>query len=152
MVLNIITNEELITSQIVKSILLIVIGSGIIYKMSIIIKNKSKRKTAINFVILIALTISAFLIIKEYRIEASLLEHPEYVQGITLSYCNAFARGEGITFEYEVNGIKYTNCNTFYPVLKDSIIVPGGKYSVKFSTKFPESGRMNFKMKNKIKK
>ena len=76
-----------------------------------------------------------------------LLKNPEYVQGTTVGYCDVFARGQGIEFEYEVNGQKFRNCNTFHPVSKDSIIVPGGKYQVRYSVKFPGLGRMNFRLK-----
>ena len=145
--LNIVTNEELLASQIVKSILLVIVGVGIIYNLFKSFKHESKTKTIINSIFLAILSVAAFFIIKEFRIEASLLNQPEYVQGITIDYCKAFARGEGISFEYEVNGIKYNNCDTFYPLSKDSIVVPRGKYTVRFSSKFPESGRMNFKMK-----
>jgi hypothetical protein len=65
-----------------------------------------------------------------------------------VGYCEVFARGQGIEFEYEVNGQKFRNCNTFHPVSKDSIIVPGGKYQVRYSAKFPGAGRMNFRLKS----
>ncbi|MBI5857720.1 MAG: hypothetical protein HZB42_08715 [Sphingobacteriales bacterium] len=147
MLLNIVTDEELLTSQIVKTILLILTGAGIIYNLFRIVRKKSKSKRIINSVIFIILSVAIIFIFKEYRVESALLKNPEYVQGTTIGYCNVFARGQGIEFEYEVNGQKFRNCNTYHPVSKDSIIVPGGKYEVRYSQKFSGKGRMNFRKK-----
>lgn len=147
MLLNIVTNEELLTSQIVKTILLFLLGAGIIYNVLRFIRVESKTKKIINIVILTILSALLFFVFKEYRVEAALLKKPEYVQGVTIGYCDVFARGQGIEFEYEVNGRKFRNCNTFHPVSKDSIVVPGGKYLIRYSVKFPDLGRMNFRQK-----
>ncbi len=147
MLLNIITNEELLTSQIVKTILLFLLGAGSIYNILRIIHAESLTKKIINIAILTILSVLLFFVVKEYRVEAALLKNPEYVQGTTIGYCDVFARGHGIEFEYEVNGRKFRNCNTFHPVSKDSIVVPGGKYLIRYSVKFPDSGRMNFRQK-----
>lgn len=147
MLLNIVTNEELLTSQIVKTILLFLIGAGIIYNVLRIIRAESKTKKIINITILTILSVLLFFVFKEYRVEAALLKNPEYVQGITVGYCDVFARGQGIEFEYEVNGRKFRCCNTFHPVSKDSVVVPGGKYMIRYSVKFPDLGRMNFRKK-----
>lgn len=145
MLLNIVTDEELLASQIVKTILLFLIGAGIIFNIFRIIRAESKTKRIINISILTILSVSLFFVINEYRVEAALLKNPEYVTGTTVGACSVFARGRGIEFEYEVNGRKYRNCNTFHPVSIDSITVPGGKYLVRFSARFPGSGRMNFR-------
>ncbi len=147
MLLNIVTDEELLTSQIVKTILLFVVGGGIIYNLFRIVRAESKKKKIINFVILITLSVVIVFVYKEFRIEAALLKNSEYVQGTTIGYCSVFARGEGIEFEYELNGKKFRNCNTFHPISKDSIVVPGGKYMVRYAEKFSDAGRMNFKMR-----
>lgn len=147
MLLNIVTDEELLTSQIVKTILLIVAGAGIIFNIFRIVRTVSKTKKIINSLIFIILSVVIVFVIKEYRVEAALLKHPEYVQGTTFGYCDVFARGRGIEFEYEVNGQKFRNCNTFHPISKDSIIVPGGRYLVRYSLKFQGLGRMNFRLK-----
>ena len=157
MLLNIVTDEELLTSQIVKTILLIVAGAGIIYNIFRIVRAELKNlpalteppqrqagKRNLSFIIFVILTVIIFFVFKEYRVEAALLKNPEYVQGTTVGFCNVFARGQGIEFEYEVAGQKFSNCNTFHPVSKDSIIVPGGKYMVRYSKKIPGAGRMNF--------
>lgn len=148
MLLKIVTDEELLTSQIVKTILLVVLSAGIIYNLFRIFRSESKIKLVINSSFLIILSVALVLVFNEYRVEAALMKQPLYVKGITKGYCNAFARGEGIDFEYEINGKKYSNCNTFHPISKDSIVVPGGIYMVRFSPEFPEAGRMNFKMQD----
>lgn len=144
MLLNIVTNEELLTSQIVKTILLFLLGGGIVYNIIRIIRSGSKTKRIINTVILTILSVILIFVIKEYRIEAALLKAPEYVQGTTVGYCSVFAEGNGIEFEYEVDGQKYHNCNTYHPISKDSIIVPGGVYRVRVSKRFPGQARMDF--------
>ena len=147
MLLNIVTDEELFTSQIVKIILLCIVGVSIIYNLYQIIRSESRKKKIVNVIICFILFLVIVFVYKEHRNEEALLKNSIYVQGITLGYCSVFARGAGIEFQYEVNGQKFINCNTFHPISKDSIVVPGGKYRVRYSEKFPESGRMNFRMK-----
>jgi hypothetical protein len=147
MLLNIVTDEELLTSQIVKTILLFIIGAGIVYNLFRVIRAGSKTRKIINAIIFAILAVVIVLVFKEYRVEAALLKNPEYVRGNTVGYCDVFARGRGIEFEYEMNGQKFRNCNTFHPVSKDSIIISGGKYMVRYSLKFPGSGRMNFRQR-----
>ncbi|MFZ1799776.1 MAG: hypothetical protein WAU24_07910 [Chitinophagaceae bacterium] len=144
MLLNIVTDDELLTSQVVKAILLCLMVAGIMYNLYRIVRSGSKVNKVINSFFFIFLTVIVFFVIKQFRVEEALLESPVYVQGTTIGYCNVFAEGQGIEFEYEVNGRKFNNCNTFHPVVKDSIIVPGGKYIVRCSKKFPENGRMDF--------
>ncbi|MCF8451859.1 MAG: hypothetical protein K9G42_01575 [Pedobacter sp.] len=147
MLLNIVTDEELLTSQIVKSILLINIALGIMYNLYRLFGKESTKRKMINFALFALLSVTIILVYRVYRIEAALLNNSNYVSGITLGYCSVFALGTGIEFEYEVNGQKFSCCNTFHPISKDSIVAIGGKYSVRFSKKFPERGRMNFKMR-----
>jgi hypothetical protein len=145
MLLKIVTDEELLTSQIVKTILLILLSAGIIYNLFRIFKSESKLNRIINSAILALLCVAIILVFKEFREEASLLKQPKFAKGITTEYCSVFARGAGIEFEYEVNGITYRNCNTYHPIGKDQIIVPGGYYIVRYSNDYPEKGRMDFK-------
>lgn len=146
MLLNIVTDEELLTSQIVKSILLIVVALGIIYNLYRLFGKESTKRKMINFVLFALLSAAIIFVYNAYRIEAALLKNPDYVPGITLGYCSVFALGTGIEFEYEVKGQKFRCCNTFHPISKDSITVPGRKYMVRYSEIFPGAGRMNFKM------
>lgn len=147
MLLNIVTDEELLTSQIVKTILLIIVALGIIYNLYRFFLEKTPKKKAINFVLFALLSVLTVFVYNAYRVEAALLKNPEYVPGITLGYCSVFALGAGIEFEYEVNGQKIRCCNTFHPISRDSIKVPGGKYRVRYSEKFPDEGRINFKVR-----
>ena len=147
MLLNIVTDDELLTSQVVKGILLCLVAGGIIYNLFKIIRSESRSKRIINSVFFIILSVAIILIFQQFRIEGALLKKPEYVQGKTIRYCNVFALGQGIEFEYEVNGQTFRNCNTFHPVPKDSIIVPGGIYMVRYTQKFPGQGRMDFSRK-----
>ena len=144
MLLNIVTDEELLTSQIVKTILLVFICIGIIYNIYRIVRSETKIRRTINISILIFLFIAITIVFREYKFETTLLKQPKYTTGTTIGYCSVFARGEGIEFEYEIDGIKYKCCNTFHPVSKDSIVVPGGKYKVRYTEKYKNKGRMVF--------
>jgi hypothetical protein len=144
MLLNIVTDEELLASEVVKTILLILIGVSIVYNLIRLIRSGTKSRKMINLIILLFLFLLFFFVGKEYIVEGAMLRNPQYVKGTTIGYCSVFALGKGIEFEYEINGKKFRNCNTFYPVTKDSIKVPGGEYRVRFAQKFPDNGRMDF--------
>ena len=145
MLLNIVTDEELLTSQIIKTILLILLAAGIPYNFYRMVRATSGKRRIINGAIFIILSVALFFVFREYRVEGALLKKPEYVTGTTVGYCEVFAKGRGIEFEYEIDGRKYRNCNTYHPVSKDSILVPGGKYQVRYSKQFAGKGRMNFR-------
>lgn len=146
MLLNIVNDEELLTSQIVKGVLLLILISGILYNLYRFLKVEATKKNKINFTLFILLTVFSIFVFKAYRLESALLKNPDYVTGTTLGYCSVFALGAGIEFEYQINGQKFRSCNTYHPLSKDSIVAFGGKYKVRVSKNFPESGRMNFKM------
>ena len=148
MMLNIVTDEELLASEVVKTILLILILVGIVYNLIRIIRSGTKSRKIINIFILLVLFVVVFFVGKEYIVEGTMLRNPQYINGTTIGYCSVFALGKGIEFEYEINGKKFRNCNTFYPVAKDSIKVPGGKFSVRFAQSFPDRGRMDFQKKS----
>ena len=145
MLLNIVTDEELLVSEVVKTILLIIISIGLILSLIRIIKSDSKSRQIINSIIFISLLLFAFFVGKEYMVEGALLNNSTYVKGTTIGYCSVFGLGKGIEFEYEVNGRKFRNCNTFYPISKEKIKVPGGIFNVRYSQNFPDKGRMDFK-------
>lgn len=147
MLLNIVTDDQLLTSQIVKTILLVIICGGIAFNFIRLFRAAIFKRKIINFIILSGLVLIFIFVFKQFRIEASLLKNPLYVKGTTLGYCNVFGEGKGIQFEYEMQGRKFLNCNTFHPLSADSIVVPGGRYTVRVSIKFPDEGRMNFKQK-----
>jgi len=149
MLLNIVNDEELFTSQIVKGILLIILISGIIYNLYRFFREGPPKRKKINFALFVLLTVFSIFVFKAYRIESALLKNPDYVTGTTIGYCSVFALGAGIEFEYYANGQRIRCCNTYHPISKDSIVAIGGKYKVRFSREFPEDGRMNFKMRVK---
>ncbi|MEO6833579.1 MAG: hypothetical protein ABI378_13350 [Chitinophagaceae bacterium] len=144
MFLNIVTDEELLASEVVKTILLILIIGGIIYNLIRLLRRGRKGRKTINILILLFLFALFFYVGREYLIEGAMLRKPQYVTGTTIDFCSVFALGKGIKFEYEVNGKKFRNCNTYYPVAKESIKLPGGKYSVRYAQEFPDRGRMDF--------
>ena len=148
MLLNIVTDDELLVSEIVKTILLILMITGIVFNVVKLVRSDSKGIKTLNFYFLLALFVLVFFVGKEYLVEGAMLLHPQYAEGTTIGYCSVFALGNGIEFEYEINGKKFRNCNTFYPLSKDSIKVPGGKYRVRFASQFLEKGRMDFKKKD----
>ncbi len=148
MLLNIVTDEELLVSEIVKTILLILMITGIVLNVIKLVRNGNRNIRTLNFYFLLVLFVLVFFTGKEYLVEGSMLLHPRYVKGTTIGYCSIFALGKGIEFEYEINGKRFRNCNTFYPLSKDSIRVPGGKYSVRFAKPFSEKGRMDFQKNN----
>ncbi len=144
MLMNIVTDDELLVSEVVKTILLILMITGIVINGIKLVRNGSKGIKTLNFYFLIVLFVLVFYVGKEFLVEGAMLLHPQYVEGNTIGYCSVFALGNGIEFEYEINGKKFRNCNTFYPLSKDSIKVPGGKYRVRFANPFLEKGRMDF--------
>lgn len=144
MFLNIVTDDQLLVSQIVKFILITVLAITIIFNLFKAIKAFSATRRIINGFLFLFFCVADYFVIREFRIEGALLERPVYVQGTTTGYCSVFARGTGIAFFYELDGKRYVRCNSFYPVPKDSIVVPGGKYKVRCSEKFKGSGRMIF--------
>lgn len=144
MLLNIVSDEQLLTSEIVKTILLVLICLGFVFNIYRIIKGESMIRRVVNFMILIFLMVSFFIVLREYRIEKALLNHPKYVTGFTTGYCSVFGEGEGIAFKYTVEGMTYIGCNTYHPISKNDITVPGGEYRVRYSDQFREKGRMIF--------
>lgn len=148
MLLNIVTDDQLLTSQIVKTILLVIISGGIVFNVVRLFRNVSIKEKLLNGILFFALSVIFIFVFKQYRIEAALLKASVYVPGTTIGYCSVFGEGEGIQFEYELDGRKFLNCNTFHPIQKDSIKVPGGRYLVRVTKKFPEEGRMDFRKRN----
>lgn len=145
LLLSIVTDDELLTSQIVKAILLVLLCGGIFYNLYKVIRYETRTRRIINACILFVLAVASVVVLKEFLFEKALLNEPIYTEGTTIGYCSVFGRGEGIEFEYEADGVKYQCCNTFHPVSKDSIKVPGGKYKVRYTEQYKDKGRMIFK-------
>ncbi len=135
---------ELTASQAVKSIFIFILISGALFNLYRLYKAKTTAKRIFTGIFAILLVLISLPVIKWFDIEGNLLNHAEYVTGITNGFCQEFAKGAAIEFEYELDGVKYANCNTYHPVPKDKITVPGGKYYVRVAKKYPEKGRMDF--------
>jgi hypothetical protein len=82
--------------------------------------------------------VGIYIVILEYNI----LRNFTYVEGTTLHYCRSGKSGQGIEFEYHLNGKRFTNCNTHNPL--QEIKVPGGKFKVRVSKFAPDIGRIDF--------
>lgn len=146
MLLSVVTDDELFASQIVKTIFIIILSIGIFFNLIRFFKNKVRSKKIINIIGLLILSTVVAHVIRIHRQDGSLLHDALFTTGTTLSYCSEFSLGAGVEFEYEVDGKKFRNCNTFHPVARESITVPNGKYLVRYSPKYPDHGRMNFLM------
>ncbi len=131
-------------SQAVKFILLALLLFGVGLNLFKAWKENGARRKTIRGGIAIVLFALALPVIKRIQVEGSLLVSNEYAVGTTTGQCQVFAKGKGIEFEYEVAGKKYKNCNTYHPIPIDNIVVPGGKYYVRYAGKYPAEGRIDF--------
>jgi len=147
MLLNIVTDNQLITSQIVKIILMIILVVGVVSNLFRLTRKMLPQKMIIHTLIFISLSSILIFVYQQYYIDAALLQDSVYVSGTTVGYCDVFAEGQGIEFEYRIEGRVFLNCNTFHPFAQSSIVVPGGKYQVRVAKNNPARGRMDFSKK-----
>ncbi len=139
-----VTDAQLVVSQIVKSILLAAILAAAIINLRSALKHPLKRWKYGRVTMALILTFLTLPIIKWLKIDGAMLRSNEYVAGRTIELCEVFARGQGIKFEYVVDGHKYSNCNTFHPMNIENIKIPDGYYFVRYSSKYPSRGRIDF--------
>ncbi len=139
-----VTDLELLAAQTVKLILLGLLVFGVGLNLFKVWKANLRKKKIIRGSIAIVLFTLAIPVFKWIQVEGSLLNSNEYTVGTTIDFCEVFAKGKGIEFEYEVAGKKYKNCNTYHPVSINNIKVTGGKYYVRYSKKYPGKGRIDF--------
>jgi len=139
-----VTDLELLASQTVKFILLALLVFGVGLNLFKAWKENERGKKVIRGAIVIAFIALSIPVIRWIQIEGNLLSSSEYAIGTTIGPCQVFAKGKGLEFEYEVDGKKYKNCNTYHPIPIENIVVPNGKYYVRFSKKYPGKGRINF--------
>ena len=145
LILSVTSDLELQAAQTVKIIfttILVLAGGFNLYKMT---KTKQAWKRMMRLAFSIGLFLLVIPLIRLIHLEGSLLSNAQYTNGTTLGYCQEFMKGIAIEFEYKVENKTYQNCNTFHPVAKDVIQVPGGKYLVRYAENYPEKGRMMFK-------
>ncbi|MDH3649753.1 MAG: hypothetical protein OEQ53_08720, partial [Saprospiraceae bacterium] len=115
------TDLELIASQVVKIILFFILVTGVLVNIIKALKAKSLRQriTRASFTILMILL--AILVLNWVLVEGSMLRSEKYVIGTTLGFCQVFAQGKGIEFQYQVEGRVYKNCIAPHPIPIDQI-------------------------------
>lgn len=139
-----VTDEQL-TASIVVTLLFILVLLGAITLLLYQLKRTSSPRGRITRVgVAGVLALMVYFSFGRFVLESHLLLHPKYVSGRTIEYGSVFLKGEGIVFEYSVNGITYRNCNTFHPVPRDQIRVPGGFYLVRCADGYESEGRIDF--------
>ena len=139
-----VTDLELLASQAVKVILLALLLFGVGFNLFKVWKEIGSRRKIIRTVLAFVFFALAVTVFRWIQVEGSLLSSKKYAIGTTVGQCQVFAKGKGIEFEYEVAGRKYKNCNTYHPISINNIVIPDGKYYVRYSEKYPEKGRIDF--------
>lgn len=139
-----VTDDQLFVTKYVTLIAFILLLSGVAINTFKFFRADSGKKKLRRIIIIIVLALLSLPVMRVFDIENNLLNNAKYTTGTTTGYCNVFAKGEGVEFEYEVNGRIYINCNTFHPTPKDEIKVPAGRYRVRYSEKYLGKGRMDF--------
>ena len=139
-----VTDLELLASQVVKVLAIAILVSAAVINIAKALRVRSAKYQLGRVVISIGLLIISFLILQWVFIEGSLLNSDQYVIGTTIGLCHVFVRGQGVEFEYQLDGQTYRNCNTSHPIPIGEINAAGGKYYVRYSTEYPEFGRIDF--------
>ncbi len=139
-----VTNLELGAAVTVLSLVGLLLSAVAIGNLVRAMRAKHKKSTTRRYVTAFVAVLLLIALVRFASVEFQLLLSPKYAPGKTVGFCQVFARGAGIEFSYEVDGVTYTNCNTFHPLSKDEIDVPNGRYSVRYSHRHPEKGRMDF--------
>jgi len=140
-----VADDELIASQTVKYIFLVVLVAGVAFNLYRLFRQASAVRKVISILVAAVLGGIALYVTRWIEIEGSLLNQPLYTEGVTTGFCEERLKGRAIEFQYEVDGATYTQCNTYHPVALENIQVPGGQYMVRYSAKYPALGRMNFR-------
>jgi hypothetical protein len=146
--LTAVTDLELMAGQVVKGVLVLLLLFGGVFNLLKAANGQTgPGKRIVRGMMALLLILPMFFLVKWIYIEDQLLREPAYTTGTTLGPCSAAGRGKGLEFEYEVNGVTYLNCNTYHPIPLQDIVAVGGRYRVRYSARFPGSGRINFNEK-----
>lgn len=140
-----VTNQELGADVAVQSLVILLLAGFAARNIVKLLKDKEKNRRCRRAAAALVMILLLIPMIRFFDIEIRLLLAPQYATGTTLGFCQVFIRGRGIEFRYEVDGITYTNCDTFHPLTAEEIDVPQGLYAVRYSRKHPEKGRMDFR-------
>lgn len=140
-----VTNDQLLASVYVTLLFIIVLACAIgINTYRLIMKNRPLKGKLVSILMILGGIIGISLSYPHYKVEDALLNNYQYITGTTTGFCDVPLRGEGISYNYEWNGKLYYGCRTFHPIERNQIIANGGKYQVRFTSDFPEEGRMDF--------
>ena len=146
MFLAIVADDELLVSQIVKSLLLLILTTGLVFNLFRLYTHRTRLRQLVSLVLVVLIAVVGYFLVNAFRVDHALLNQAVYADGVTTAYCSVFGRGEGIEFEYEWEGVRYRACSSYHPIARTALLVPGGTFKVRLSPKFPGKGRMNFKM------
>lgn len=141
-----VTDLEITMSIGVKVVLILLSCFGFIYNIIQVSINKLKNQQRLRKLLVIIFLLAIFPLGRFIYLDYYLLFYPVYTKGKTMEMCSVLALGKGIRFEYEADGKLFYNCNNYYPLSLQNIIMPDGVYQVRYAAGFPSSGRMNFKM------
>jgi len=139
-----VTDLELLASQVVKIVAIVILVSASVINIIKVFNSHSAKYKVGRMVISVALIAISLLILEWVIIDGSLMDSDQYVIGTTIGMCHVFVRGQGIEFEYQIENKTYRNCNISHPIPIGDVDVPGGEYYVRYSTNYPERGRIDF--------
>ncbi len=139
-----VTDLELLASQVVKVLAIAILVAAAVINIVKALKGRSKKYQLGRVAISIGLLVVSFMILQWVFIEGSLLNSDQYVIGTTIGMCHVFIRGQGVEFEYEVDGRTYRNCNITHPIPIGEVNTFGGQYYVRYATDYPDCGRIDF--------
>jgi len=139
-----VTDLELLASQVVKVLAIVVLVTAAVINVVKAMRGHSRKYQIGRVAISIGLLVVSFMILQWVFIEGSLLNSDQYVIGTTIGMCHVFVRGQGVEFEYQVEGQTYRNCNTPHPIPIVDVNADGGKYYVRYAADYPGFGRIDF--------
>jgi len=140
-----VTDLELLASQVVKVSAIVILVTGAVINIVKSLRGRSAKYNIGRIAMSIVFLFVSYLILQWVFIEGSLLNSDQYVIGTTIGLCHVYVRGQGIEFEYQVDGQTYRNCNTSHPIPIGEVDAVGGKYYVRFSLDYPDCGRIDFR-------
>ncbi|MBV6426383.1 MAG: hypothetical protein KIPDCIKN_00895 [Haliscomenobacter sp.] len=144
LLLTTVTDHELLAGQVVKAILWLLFLFGLGYNLRQAWNTRLGRWKAVRSGMALFFLLGALFLSRWLWIDGHLWLAPQYTVGTTTGYCEVWGKGRGVAFEYQAAGKTYRSCNVYHPVPRDQINLPGGRYRVRYSPKFPEKGRMDF--------